>query len=507
MRFIVSNAQMKAAEADCDSRFISYSEMMNNAGSAVARSIIENNAPCLVAVMCGAGNNGGDGFVIAKLLAERGFKVRVVLVNGEPRTDCAREHFVKLNKENVHSLADEKTRCTAFVQNAQIVVDCVFGTGFHGELPEHAAELLTAANNRPVRVAVDVPSGVNSDTGEYDTRCFKATETHVLAAMKKGLLNPAALELCGRIIPQDIGIDWSCYKEFEAIFDGDYSRGVLPERTPGAHKGTFGRLLNIAGSLSYSGAAVMSTRAALRSGTGLCTLAAPVSTVRALTGTLVENTFLPLPETPDGFVGENAQNAIAPILPNVNAVAIGCGLGNSENTRKLTEYIIKNAQCPIIIDADGINSIADNINVLKERTGRTVITPHPLEFSRISGRSVAEIQRDRIGAAKRFAAEYGVTVLLKGAYTVVSDSMGDEVAVNTTGSAALAKGGSGDVLTGIIAAMLAQGIPPYIAASSGAYCHGYAADLLCRTMHPASILASDIINTLPEVYTNNAPLI
>lgn len=507
MRFIVSNAQMKAAEADCDSRFISYSEMMNNAGSAVARSIIENNAPCLVAVMCGAGNNGGDGFVIAKLLAERGFKVRVVLVNGEPRTDCAREHFVKLNKENVHSLDEEKTRCTAFVQNAQIVVDCVFGTGFHGELPEHAAELLTAANNRPVRVAVDVPSGVNSDTGEYDTRCFKATETHVLAAMKKGLLNPAALELCGRIIPQDIGIDWSCYKEFEAIFDGDYSRGVLPERTPGAHKGTFGRLLNIAGSLSYSGAAVMSTRAALRSGTGLCTLAAPVSTVRALTGTLVENTFLPLPETPDGFVGENAQNAIAPILPNVNAVAIGCGLGNSENTRKLTEYIIKNAQCPIIIDADGINSIADNINVLKERTGRTVITPHPLEFSRISGLSVAEIQRDRIGAAKRFAAEYGVTVLLKGAYTVVSDSMGDEVAVNTTGSAALAKGGSGDVLTGIIAAMLAQGIPPYIAASSGAYCHGYAADLLCRTMHPASILASDIINTLPEVYTNNAPLI
>ena len=511
MRFIVSNAQMKAAEADCDSRFISYSEMMNNAGSAVARSIIENNAPCLVAVICGAGNNGGDGFVIAKLLAERGFKVRVVLVNGEPRTDCAREHFGKMNKENVHSLADEKARCTAFVQNAQIVIDCVFGTGFHGELPEHAAELLTAANNRPVRIAVDVPSGVNSDTGEFDPRCFRATETHVLAAMKKGLLNPAALELCGRIIPQDIGIDWSCFKEFEAIFNGDYSRGVLPPRTVGAHKGTFGRLLNIAGSLSYSGAAVMSTRAALRSGTGLCTLAAPVSTVRALTGTLVENTFLPLPETAEGFVGENVQNAIAPILPKMTAVAIGCGLGNSENTRNLTEYIIKNAQCPIIIDADGINSIADNINVLKERTGdkggwrETVITPHPLEFSRISGMSVAEIQRDRIGAAKRFAAEYGVTVLLKGAYTVVSDSMGDEVAVNTTGSAALAKGGSGDVLTGIIAAMLAQGIPPYIAASSGAYCHGCAADLLCRTMHPATILASDIINILPEVYT--APLI
>lgn len=507
MRFIVSNAQMKAAEADCDMRFISYSEMMNNAGSAVARSVVGNNAPCLAAVMCGAGNNGGDGFVIARLLAERGFKVRVVLVNGEPRTGCAREHFFGLNKESVHSLADEKERCTAFVRNAQIVVDCVFGTGFHGELPEHVAELLKSANKRPVRIAVDVPSGVNSDTGEFDPRCFKATETHVLAAMKKGLLNPAALELCGRIIPQDIGIDRSCFKEFEAIFDGEYSRGVLPPRTVGAHKGTFGRLLNIAGSLCYSGAAVMSTRAALRSGTGLCTLAAPVSAVKALTGTLVENTFLPLPETPDGFVGENAQNAIASILPKMTAAAIGCGLGNSENTRKLTEYVIKNAQCPIIIDADGINSIADNINVLKERTGDTVLTPHPLEFSRISGLSVAEIQRDRIGAAKRFAAEYGVTVLLKGAYTVVSDSAGGEVTVNPTGSAALAKGGSGDVLTGMIAAMLAQGIPPYIAASSGAYCHGYAADMLCGTMNPASIVASDIINILPEVYTNNAPLI
>lgn len=511
MRYIVNNAQMKAAEADCSARFISYSEMMLNAGSAVAESIAMRFKPCLAAVLCGNGNNGGDGFVIARILEERGFKVRTILVNGEPRTDCACEHFGKLNKKHVHELAEDNRRCTDFVQNAQIIVDCVFGTGFHGVLPEHITKLLECANDRPVRVAVDVPSGVNSDTGEFGPHCFKATETHILAAVKKGLLNPEALELCGKIIPQDIGIEQSCYKEFEAIFNGDHSRGVLPERTPGAHKGTFGRLLNIAGSLCYSGAAVMSTRAALRSGTGLCTLAAPVSTVKALTGTLVENTFLPLPETPDGFVGEKSWETLAAILPKMTAVAIGCGLGNSENIRKLTEYIIKNAQCPIIIDADGINSIADNINVLKERTGDkggwrdTIITPHPLEFSRISGLSVAEIQRDRIGAARKFAAEYGVTVLLKGAYTVISDSAGDEIRVNPTGSAALAKGGSGDVLTGIIAAMLAQGIPPYIAASSGAYCHGFAADLLCKTMHPAAVLASDIINILPEVYT--APLI
>ena len=498
MRYIVSNIQMKAAEADCDARFISYSEMMNNAGNAVAKKIIESYKPCLTAVMCGSGNNGGDGFVIARLLGERGFRVRTVLVNGEPHTDCAREHFGKLNKENVYLFNEEKQRCTAFVQNAKIVVDCVFGTGFHGELPAHIAELLTAANNRPVRVAVDVPSGVNSNTGEHDPRCFKATETHVLAAMKKGLLNPEALELCGEIIPQDIGIDQSCYKEFEAIFGGGFSRGVLPPRTSGAHKGTFGRLLNIAGSLSYSGAAVMSTRAALRSGTGLCTLAAPVSTVKALTGTLIENTFLPLPETPDGFINENAQNVLTEFLPKMTAVAIGSGLGNSENTRKLTEYIIRNVQCPIIIDADGINSISYNIDILRERKGETILTPHPLEFSRISGMSVKEIQRGRLEAARDFAEEYGVTVVLKGAYTVIASPV--EIYVNTTGNAGLAKGGSGDTLTGIIGAMAAQGIPPFKAAVSGVYCHGLAADIAARELPREYMLAGDITAALREVY-------
>lgn len=507
MCFIVTSAQMKAAEADCNARFISYSEMMRNAGNAAAKRIIAECSPCLAAVLCGAGNNGGDGFVIAARLMEKGFKVRVILICGEPKTDCAREYFEMLPKNHIYMLSDNEQKCTAFVQNAQLVVDCVFGTGFHGELPEPAARILTAAEHRPVRVAVDVPSGVNSDTGEFDPCCFKPTRTLVLAAFKKGLLAPKAMELLGDFETLDIGIYGSCFKEFEAMITSDGSRGVLPARTRTSHKGTFGRLLNIAGSLNCSGAAIMSTRAALRSGAGLCTLAAPVSTVKALAGSLVENTFLPLPETEDGFIAENACEAIAEILPKMTAVSIGCGLGNSENTRKITEYVIRNADCPIIIDADGINSIADNINVLKERTGdsggwrETVITPHPLEFSRISGLSTDEIQADRIGAAKRFAAEYGVVVLLKGAYSIISDARGDEVLVNPTGNAALAKGGSGDILTGMIAAMLAQGVTPYIAAASGAYCHGYAADLLAKTMFPASILASDIIEALPRVYT------
>ena len=514
---------MKAAEADCNAAFISYSEMMRNAGNAVAERIIAENKPCPAAVLCGAGNNGGDGFVIASRLLEKGFQTRVILVNGEPKTECAREYFEKLSKERVWSLSGEEQKCTAFVQRAQLVVDCVFGTGFHGALPDHAARLFRTANERPVRISVDVPSGMNSDTGEFDPDCFKPTCTYVLAAFKKGMLMPTAMETLGNFETLDIGISDDCFKSVEAAFNSEIMRGVLPRRTMTAHKGTFGKLLNIAGSLSYSGAAVMSIRAALRSGAGLCTLAAPVSVVKALTGSLVENTFLPLHETEDGFISEHACDAIAEMLPKMTAVSVGCGLGNSENTRKMTEYVIKHADCPIIIDADGINSIADNINVLKDRTGDkrcTVITPHPLEFSRISGLAVDEIQADRIGAAKRFAEEYGVTVLLKGAYSIIADPDG-KVTVNSTGNAALAKGGSGDVLTGIIAAMLAQGLPPYIAASAGAYCHGYAAELvmaaeladsvtehrhgyaagmLFEKMSPASVIASDIIGALPQVF-------
>ena len=501
MPFVVTNSQMKAAETECNARYISYSEMMKNAGNAVAVRIIEKTKPCLAAMLCGAGNNGGDGFVIAARLLEKGYKIRVILVNGEPKTDCAREYFEKLPKEHIHLFSEEEQKCLTWVQNAEIVVDCVFGTGFHGALPENAAKLFKAANERPMRVAVDVPSGVNSDTGEFDERCFKPTHTYVLAAFKKGLLNPKAMELLGDFELLDIGINGGCYKQIEAIFARDVSRGELPKRSKICHKGTFGRLLNIAGSLQCSGAAVMSTRAALRSGVGLCTLAAPISTVKALSGKLVENTFLPLPETEDGFIGNNACEQIDEILPKMTAVSIGCGLGNSENTRKIVEHVIKNANCPIIIDADGINCLSANIDVLKERTGDTVITPHPLEFSRISGMTVGEIQADRIGAAKKFAGKYGVVVLLKGAYSVISDSMGDEVIVNPTGNSALAKGGSGDVLTGMIGAMLAQGVDAYHAAASAAYCHGYAAELVSKEKFAPSVLASDIIEALPRVYT------
>lgn len=504
MKYVVSNKQMKTAEMNCDRDHISYSQMMFNAGSACAARIAEMTAPTdNIAILCGGGNNGGDGFVISYRLMERGYSPVVILANGMPRTDCAREHYDALLNlgGNVLDNSSQGEKCAEALRNADAVIDCIFGTGFHGALPEYASELIRLTENCPLKIAVDVPSGVNSNTGEYDENCFRPHATFVLAAMKQGLILPACADILGGTSLLDIGITESSYTEYTAKITDDSLLKLFPERKKSSHKGTFGRLLNISGSLCYNGAAALSTGAALRSGAGLCTLAAPISCMKIIAASVNTATFIPLPETDDGFVGENAADKIADVLPKMNACAIGCGLGNSENTRRLTEFVIKNAVCPIIIDADGINSIAANINVLKERKGPVVLTPHPLEFSRISGIPVAEIQRGRTEKARAFAMEYGVTLVLKGANTVIASPDG-ECYVNTCGNAGLAKGGSGDVLTGIIAAMLAQGIEPFKAAAGGVYCHAKASDVLADRLPMLSMLPTDIISVLPEVYKN-----
>ncbi len=494
MKFVVNNSQMKEAERRCAETHISYEKMMENAGCACAKEIVKLLSPgTKTAVLCGSGNNGGDGLVIARELAKSGFDTAVILVNGEPRSDCARSFFPP--KAAVLS-GDEGAE---YLKSAGAAVDCVYGTGFHGSLPDNAAELIGLANSARIRIAVDVPSGINSDTGEIDERCFKPTHTLVIAAMKRGLLVPECNDILGEIKLLDIDIPDNCYENHMAVIMDDSFRRPFPERKRNSHKGTYGYLLNIAGSFCYSGAAAMSTKSALRSGVGLCALAAPKTVVKMLAPTINESTYLPLPETEDGFVDEKALPVIAKAMEKATAVLVGCGMGNSENTRKITEFVIRNAKCPVIIDADGINSISHNIDVLRERTGGTILTPHPLEFSRMSGLSVKEIQRGRIEAAVRFAKEYGVITVLKGAHTVVAAPDGSAY-VCGKGNAGLAKGGSGDTLAGIIGAMAAQKIEPFKAAAAGVYCHALAADTALKKFPPEYMLASDVTAALAEVF-------
>ncbi len=488
---------MKDAERRCFETHISYEKMMENAGTACAKEIARLLSPGMkTAVLCGSGNNGGDGLVIARELTKSGFDTAVILVNGEPRSDCARSFFPPAARVYPGDEGKE------YLKSADAAVDCVYGTGFHGSLPDNAAELIGLANGASVRVAVDVPSGINSDTGEMDERCFKPTHTLVIAAMKRGLLVPECNDILGEIKLLDIDIPDNCYEDHLAAIMDDSFRRPFPERKRNSHKGTYGFLLNIAGSFCYSGAAAMSTKSALRSGVGLCALAAPETVVKMLAPVINESTYIPLPETKDGFADEKALPIIEGALEKATAVLVGCGMGNSENTRKITEFVIRHAKCPVIIDADGINSISRNIDVLRERTsgtGETILTPHPLEFSRMSGLSVKEIQRGRIEAAVGFSKQYNVITVLKGAYTVVAAPDGSAY-VCDKGNAGLAKGGSGDTLSGIIGAMAAQRITPKLAAACGVYCHALAADIALKKFPPEYMLASDVTAALAEVF-------
>ncbi len=502
MQYVVTNSQMKEAERRCDQSGISYYQMMENAGTRCAEFLMEllpENTRTVV--MCGSGNNGGDGLVIARLLREHGRSVSVLLASGTPRTTDAAENLARLPIGTPVYSAEQYREAFRY---AGCVVDCIYGTGFHGSLREKPLAILRTANHCAVRVAVDIPSGVNSDTGELDEHCFRPTHTLVIAAMKVGLLNAPASDILGEVRIMDIGIGEHCYEGNHVAFLTDERlRRPFPPHGRNTHKGTFGRLVGFAGSLCYNGAAYMCASSALRSGVGLYFAASPVSAVKIIAAGLHEAVYVPLPETPDGFVDVDSavlDEIVLPKLDKASAVIVGCGLGNSENTRRLTEFVIRRAACPVIIDADGINSIAGNIDVLKERTGDTILTPHPLEFSRITGLSVAQIQSDRLNAAKRFAQEYGVTLLLKGADTVIAAPDG-RVCVNARACSGLSKGGSGDVLTGIIGAFTAQGVEPFRAACAGAYCHWKAADILCARMPAESILPTDIIAALPEVYS------
>ena len=271
----------------------------------------------------------------------------------------------------------------------------------------------------------------------------------------------------------------------------------MPKRTPVSHKGSYGRLLNIAGSGRYTGAALLSTDAALKTGVGLCTLATPMRVVNAIAAAVPETTYLPLFCNDDGFVDREGAEQVRFFLRDnkFSAIAVGCGLGKSELVADIVEYALNNGDCPLIIDADGLNSISENINILKENKKGVIVTPHPAEFARMTGKTVEEIQADRITSAKEFAREYNAVTVLKGINTVIAAPTG-ETFVNTTGNAGLAKGGSGDVLTGVIASLIAQGVNLFYGAALGVYLHGQAADRLAADRQLFAVMPRDLADEI-----------
>ena len=447
--------------------------------------------PCKVVVLCGGGNNGGDGFGAARWLHSYGNVVKVFLIgstcdkiSGDAASELA---MLKAAGVVVRELAKEEDwfAVELAIERADIVVDAILGTGFSGELRPAARRACQLINQLAQRiVAVDVPTGVNSDNGATCEDAVKANVTVTMELPKVGLLLHPGKRLCGTVLVAGIGMPPKLLEEYPShkyqITDA-MVRSLLPIRAEDAHKGDAGRVVVCAGSPGFTGAAALTSSAAVKAGAGLVSLLTPLSSREVLAVKLTEVMVHGLLERMPGVLGSAAANDVLERANKGDVLAIGPGLGISDSTQQTVRDILAKCEVPVVIDADAITALKEHTDILSKMTAPKVLTPHAGEMARLTGLAVEEINRDRISIAQKYAKEWQAVVVLKGAPTVVACPDGT-VYVNSTGSKALATGGSGDVLTGIIAGLAAQGISLSEAAVCGVYLHGSAGSLACKNV-------------------------
>lgn len=510
---IVTSKQMYQAECNAVERGLTFPRLMENAGTACTEIIktrfcISKENPRKVLVICGKGKNGGDGFVIARKLWETGCDVTVMLACGEPKAKDAIDMFslVESTSAEIIRYDNNMTVLKPFLDKAEIIVDAVFGTGFSGALDQSLSVLAKAVNAaKGVTVAIDVPSGANCDSATVEGTVFKADMTIAISAYKPIHVIKPCNSYCGRTVIADIGIKPEDFKNLDTVvcktYDAKDIKTLLPKRKPVSNKGTYGHALCVCGSMKMTGAATLAVGGALRSGTGLVTAAFPTSAYPAIAPKLTESLLLPLESSFDGTITLSALPEITEAAKRASAALIGCGLGFTKDTVRLVSNFIKGINIPCVIDADGINAVSKNIDVLKEANAPIIMTPHPGEMSRLCGKSIAEIIANPVSVAYEFAVTHGVTLVLKGANTVVCSAESEEIYVNTTGNSGLAKGGSGDLLAGITVAFLAQGMKPFDAATCAVYIHGLCADAVAEKTSMRGMLPSDVLNYLPTLFS------
>lgn len=481
--------------------------LMENAGVAVIRrleSIWESLADRRFCVLAGKGNNGGDGYVIARHLANQGAKVKVFLlgqkvdIKGDARINL--DIIEKMGLDIIEIVSDrdwDKVKVAAAFSDC--LVDALLGTGFRGEVNGDMAHIINIMNaaGKPV-MAVDIPSGVDADTGRICGTAVQATYTVTFGLPKPGLFLYPGAECAGEITVADIGIptDVVSRKHIKQnIIMASTVRGILPRRSPAAHKGLNGRTLVIAGSRGLSGAAAMAAEGALRAGAGLVTLSAPGSLQSVLAVKLTEVMTKPLAETETGGISREAASEMINLASGSDVLAIGPGLGRHEETAAAVREVITAAECPLVVDADALNALVGYTNLLAECAALPVLTPHPGEMARLTNLTVEAINADRVGVARQAASDWGSIVVLKGARTVVAFPDG-EVYINTTGNAGMATGGTGDVLTGVIAGLVAQGMSSHDAAVAGVYVHGLAGDIAAQG-GMVGMTAMDVLKAVP----------
>ena len=511
--YIVTSNQMFQAECNAVERGISFPQLMENAGTVCAVIIkkhfnISRSNPKKILIISGKGKNGGDGFVIARKMWEYGCDVTLLLACGEPKDKISQDMFSLAESTGIDILRYDNnlSAIKPYIEKADIIVDAVFGTGFSGALSQPLSALAKLVNAAEAKtVAVDVPSGTNCDSASAEGTVFKADITVAISAYKPIHILKPCNSYCGKTVVADIGITDDDFRNLDSIvcftLDSKDVRKKLPKRKSVSNKGTYGRALCVCGSMRMTGAAVLAAGGALRTGAGLVTVAFPQSAYPAIAPKLTEPLLLPLDSNLDGTFAFSAFSGIAENAKSSTAVLIGCGLGYNKDTTRLVHSAVKEIKTPMIIDADGINALSTNIDILKEAQAPVILTPHPGEMSRICGKSVAEIIANPVAIAYEFAQKYGVTLVLKGANTVVCGTGDDEIYINATGNAGLARGGSGDLLAGMIVSLVAQGMKPFDASVCAVYLHGLAADVVAERTSMRGMLPSDVLGILPELFS------
>lgn len=501
---VLTSEEMRQAEAFAAEHGTSLTVLMRNAAEATAdaaRRLLGSDRRRIV-IAAGPGNNGGDGLVTAALLADLGYRTIAGVVrrkdNPDPPYLQAAQAGVQLVDLEGPAGMDEFTDA---VRGAGLVIDALFGTGKIRKIAGAAAGALKALSLRPAGaplLSVDLPSGLNADTGEVDELTPNANLTVTFGCPKLGLYLFPGAGHAGDVEVAGIGIPAAAFEASDiALIDEQSAAALLPERPRGGHKGTFGKVLVVAGSSRYVGAAYLACAAAGRSGSGIVTLATGESTYRLLAGKLVEPTFLPLPENGAGQLDKRSAAAVLSELDRYDSLVIGPGLGRSEASDIAILGILRNTTVPTVVDADALNVLSTLQEWESSLPEKCVLTPHSGELSRLIGVDITAIEGDRIGTARSVAGKAGRTVILKGAHTLVADPCGG-MAIQPNANPALSTGGTGDVLAGIIGGLLAQGLQTGDAARLGVYLHAAAAREWSKENGSAGLLASDLLVQIPR---------
>jgi NAD(P)H-hydrate epimerase len=488
-------------------------ELMEAAGAGVAEAFLEDfpEAPRRrIVILCGKGNNGGDGLVAARLLKRRGLDPHVLLLAAEETLAGEAAHNLRAAREcgvRIDAAADTAAweGLRELLQGGPLVLDAMLGTGVSGGARGLIGRAIDDLNRAETRVAaVDLPSGVDGDRAAVEGIAVRADRTYTLCRPKLALILPPAAALAGRwrVIP--IGIPDEAVRREGARLEWlgiDEAASLLPPRSAESHKGTFGHLLAVAGSRGKTGAAVLLARGALRCGVGLITAAAPESCQPAIAAQQAELMSEPLPEAAAGTYAEAAASRVLELAAERDALAIGPGLGTERSTHDLVEAVLRARPCPTVADADALNAVAAagpaRLERLRAGSSPLVLTPHPGEAGRLLGCDAAAVQADRLAAAHRLAQSSGAVTVLKGHRTVIAAPDG-RAAINSSGNPGMASAGSGDVLCGMVGALLARRLDPYDAARLAVFAHGAAGDAAARELGVEGMIASDLIDSIPE---------